>query len=135
MKTFNELYSQWELIQRIYHENNDRETAYELMSELNMMYLETGSKNWAVFCELAETMDCGNSIPVLRDVHSSIGVHEYSKLFDCLKITEFAYAEESTAALPNMAEFLELGWRIEGTADVRACKWDEKTRKVIKFIR
>lgn len=136
MKTFNEFYAQWELIQKIYHENNDRETACELMAQLQFTFTEMGKGNWTTFCELAESMDCGNSIPVLRNTHSYIEISEYSKFFDNFEITEFAYCEESTATLQNIAEFLRLGWKVDMHAvDIHAHKWEEKTRKAIKFTR
>ena len=134
MKTFKEFYAQWELIQKIYHENNDRETACELMAELQIMFQEIGKGNWKIFCELAETMDCGNSLPVLRSTY--LMIEDYDKFFNNFGITEFAYCEESTATLQNIAEFLGLGWKVDVHAvDVYAYKWDEKTRKAIRFTK
>lgn len=134
MKTFNEYYAQWEEIQRIYHENGDRETACDLMADLQVMFTDMGKGNWKMFCELAETMDCGNNIPVLRNTY--LMIEDYNKLFNDLGISEFAYSEESTATLQNIAEFLALGWKVDMHAvDVRAYKWDSSTRKAIKFTR
>lgn len=139
MKTFNELYAQWAFIQKVYHEDGNREMACNMMGELQaeasgFKFSKEGTHNWTVFCELAETMDCGNSFPVLRNVYYT--VDEYNTIFDNLGITEFAFCEESTATLQNIAKFLELGWKVDmHTADVYAYKWDEKTRKAIRFTK
>lgn len=138
MKTFRELYAQWEKIQKIYHESN-REIACNMMGELQatvagFKFSKEGKHNWTTFCELAETMDCGNNAPVIRNAF--LKVEDYDKFFNDFGITEFTYCEESTMTLQNIAEFLELGWKVDmHAADVRAYKWDEKTRKALRFTK
>lgn len=134
MKTFKEFYAHWALIQKIYHENDDRETACDMMAELQVMFQEMGKGMWSIFCELADSMDCGNTLPVLRRTY--LIMEDYDKFFNDFGITEFAYLEESTSTLQNIAEFLELGWKVDIHAvDVRSYKWDEKTRKAIRFTK
>lgn len=81
---------------------------------------------------LAESIHRGNDTFVISLTGASLTAESYSDFFEEHGIDEFAYINDSTAALHDIITFMHLGWEVSGHTLVAAAYGDKHEAIVLK---